>query len=45
MVFQDHSLFPWLSVKDNVGFGLADEEGAEAGARGARRASCWSACG
>jgi ABC-type nitrate/sulfonate/bicarbonate transport system ATPase subunit len=23
MVFQDHSLFPWLSVKDNVGFGLA----------------------
>ena len=23
MVFQDHSLFPWLSVADNVGFGLA----------------------
>jgi ABC-type nitrate/sulfonate/bicarbonate transport system ATPase subunit len=23
MVFQDHSLFPWLSVKDNVGFGLS----------------------
>ena len=23
MVFQDHSLFPWLTVKDNVGFGLA----------------------
>ena len=23
MVFQDHSLFPWLSVEDNVGFGLA----------------------
>ena len=22
MVFQEHSLFPWLSVKDNVGFGL-----------------------
>jgi NitT/TauT family transport system ATP-binding protein len=22
MVFQDHSLFPWLSVKENVGFGL-----------------------
>jgi NitT/TauT family transport system ATP-binding protein len=22
MVFQDHSLFPWLSVEDNVGFGL-----------------------
>jgi len=23
MVFQDHSLFPWLSVKENVGFGLS----------------------
>jgi NitT/TauT family transport system ATP-binding protein len=23
MVFQDHSLFPWLSVEDNVGFGLS----------------------
>ncbi len=23
MVFQDHSLFPWLTVRDNVGFGLA----------------------
>lgn len=23
MVFQDHSLFPWLTVKDNVGFGLS----------------------
>jgi NitT/TauT family transport system ATP-binding protein len=23
MVFQEHSLFPWLSVQDNVGFGLA----------------------
>jgi NitT/TauT family transport system ATP-binding protein len=23
MVFQEHSLFPWLSVHDNVGFGLA----------------------
>jgi NitT/TauT family transport system ATP-binding protein len=22
MVFQEHSLFPWLSVADNVGFGL-----------------------
>ena len=23
MVFQDHSLFPWLSVEENVGFGLS----------------------
>jgi ABC-type nitrate/sulfonate/bicarbonate transport system ATPase subunit len=23
MVFQEHSLFPWLTVQDNVGFGLA----------------------
>jgi NitT/TauT family transport system ATP-binding protein len=23
MVFQEHSLFPWLSVEDNVGFGLS----------------------
>lgn len=25
MVFQDHGLFPWLSIVDNVGFGLEAE--------------------
>ena len=30
MVFQDHSLFPWLSVKDNVGFGLSMKRVAKA---------------
>ena len=46
MVFQDHSLFPWLSVKDNVGFGLAGEEACRsARARGARRRDCSSGCG
>jgi hypothetical protein len=38
-----HSLFPWLSVKDNVGFGLAMKKGAEARARRGSR-SCSSAC-
>ena len=44
MVFQEHSLFPWLSVKDNVGFGLVGEGRAEAPS--ARRASrrCWIGC-
>ena len=37
MVFQEHSLFPWLSVRDNVGFGLVDEGRAEGAS--ARRAS------
>jgi NitT/TauT family transport system ATP-binding protein len=23
MVFQDYGLFPWLTVRDNIGFGLA----------------------
>lgn len=26
MVFQEHRLFPWLTVKENVGFGLLDIE-------------------
>ena len=35
MVFQEHSLFPWLSVRDNVGFGLS-VKGVPKGEREAR---------
>ena len=35
MVFQEHSLFPWLTVEDNVGFGLK-MKGVQAGERAAR---------
>ena len=38
MVFQEHSLFPWLSVRDNVGFGLSVKGVAKGRARSARRA-------
>ena len=44
MVFQDHSLFPWLSVRDNVGFGLSVKGVARPnGTRGST--GCSSACG
>ena len=26
LVFQDHRLFPWFTVEENVGYGLADRE-------------------
>ncbi|NLE46188.1 MAG: ABC transporter ATP-binding protein [Chloroflexi bacterium] len=35
LVFQDHALFPWMSVADNVAFGL-EMEGTAAGERRAR---------
>jgi sulfonate transport system ATP-binding protein len=33
IVFQEARLFPWLSVSDNVGFGLSDVAASERGAR------------
>jgi sulfonate transport system ATP-binding protein len=33
IIFQEPRLFPWLSVKDNVGFGLADRPADERNAR------------
>lgn len=26
IVFQDHRLFPWLTIKENIGFGIPDEQ-------------------
>jgi len=26
MVFQDHRLLPWLTIKDNIGFGIPDKQ-------------------
>ena len=44
MVFQDHSLFPWLSVRDNVGFGLS-VKGVARAERDARSTGCWRGSG
>ena len=37
MVFQSYTLFPWLTVEENIGFGLR-EKGVPPGARATRRA-------
>ena len=39
MVFQSYTLFPWLTVKKNVMFGLADERATAATSRRPRRCS------
>ncbi len=30
VVFQDYSVFPWMTVEENIAFGLGDEKGADA---------------
>ena len=46
MVFQSYALFPHLTVKENIGFGLAARrvpKQTHAAARAGRRASSWAA--
>jgi ABC-type nitrate/sulfonate/bicarbonate transport system ATPase subunit len=43
MVFQEHSLFPWLTVEDNVAFGLK-MKGVGIDERWRARAKCSSGC-
>ena len=45
MVFQEHSLFPWLAVEDNVAFGLKMKGVVAGGAARHARARCCAACG
>ena len=44
MVFQEHSLFPWLTVEDNVAFGLK-MKGVPADERRARAREVLAGCG
>ena len=43
-VFQDYALFPHMNVGDNVGYGLDDQEGAEAGTRTNACSKCLILC-
>ena len=45
MVFQEHSLFPWLAVEDNVAFGLKMKGVAPDDAPARARARCCGGCG
>jgi NitT/TauT family transport system ATP-binding protein len=39
MVFQEYALFPWMTVEQNVGFGLEIK-----GSRARRSARAWPSC-
>jgi NitT/TauT family transport system ATP-binding protein len=43
MVFQEYALFPWMTVEQNVGFGL-EIKGMARPRSGSAWASCWRCC-